>query len=106
MIAFCSAATVAKSSAAAAAFSPPYWVASAETLWPTQFAFPGVPANKTTGTEGTNSNEAAPAVKIAVVNGFVVVISTVALLLKASQRYLKFSDQAIWLSLSVGYRGW
>jgi len=44
-MAFCSAPTLENPSAAAAALSPPNCLTSAATLWPKQFACPGVPAN-------------------------------------------------------------
>ena len=44
-IAFCSALMLENPSAVAAALSPPYCRTTAATLWPLQFAFPGVPAN-------------------------------------------------------------
>jgi hypothetical protein len=47
MTAFCSARTLGKCRASAAALSPPYCRANAETLWPKQFGFPGVPAKMT-----------------------------------------------------------
>jgi hypothetical protein len=56
------------------------------TLTPTQFVSPGVLANKTTGTEGTNSDEAREAVSVTEVNGCAVVISTAALVLLANRR--------------------
>src|SRR5260370_25888712 len=44
-MAFCNAGTVGNPRAAAAALRPPNCTCSAVTLWPKQFAFPGVPAN-------------------------------------------------------------
>src|SRR5262249_14938849 len=55
-MASCSADTLGKSNIAAALLSPPYCLASAETLWPWQLAFPGVPANT-----GCANTQAAPA---------------------------------------------
>jgi len=48
-MAFCNADTSVYPRADAALLSPPYFRASAETLCPWQFAFPGVPANRAAG---------------------------------------------------------